>query len=153
MKSPAEERFLAHLSIAGEDDCWLWTGATDKRGYGKFGASSRKDDSGVWRYKIVYTHRFAYEMFVGPIPQGLTIDHLCRVTTCCNPRHLEAVTLAVNINRARPCAVVCKSGRHSMKDPTNVIRRYDRPTIEGSCRACNNESQRRRAKAKREAAK
>src|SRR5690606_13797613 len=65
-----------------EADCWEWTGALNSRGYGCVGIDSK-------RY---LTHRVAYEALVGPIPEGLTIDHLCRNKVCCNPAHLEPVT-------------------------------------------------------------
>jgi hypothetical protein len=70
--------------------CWIWQLCQDRRGYG--------DCS----FDGVHTraHRVAYSVFVGPIPEGLEIDHLCRVTTCCNPDHLEAVTSQENLRRA-----------------------------------------------------
>jgi hypothetical protein len=71
--------------------CWLWKPVTASGGYGQFTANG----------KTRLAHRAAYELLVGPIPQGLTIDHLCSVRHCVNPAHLEAVTLAENIRRAR----------------------------------------------------
>ncbi len=77
------DRFWAKVQI--EEDCWVWSGhLTD--GYGKF----------MWNHRQGQAHRFAYESFVGPIPEGLTIDHLCRNRACVNPAHMEPVTLAVN---------------------------------------------------------
>lgn len=68
-------------------ECWIWTGKTSVRGYGVFRSTQQ------------YAHRYAYESRVGPIPPGLTIDHLCRVTNCVNPTHLEPVTRAENTRR------------------------------------------------------
>ena len=71
--------------------CWLWTGYLGTRGYGTYTLD------GAW----VLTHRAAYELTVGPVPDGLQLDHLCRNPPCCNPGHLEPVTGAENMRRAR----------------------------------------------------
>lgn len=66
--------------------CWLWTGLKDKLGYGR--ACARGGN--------IAAHRFAYQELIGPIPAGLVLDHLCRVTSCVNPAHLEPVTSGEN---------------------------------------------------------
>lgn len=71
--------------------CWLWTAATDGRGYGVIGTVAKKVDK---------AYRVAYRLLVGPIPEGLELDHLCRVTLCVRPTHLEPVTHAENMRRA-----------------------------------------------------
>lgn len=81
------ERFETYFSRA--DGCWLWTGRLDQDGYGHF----RQD------YRRTGAHRFAYEYFVGPIPRGLVVDHLCRVRHCVRPDHLEPVTTQENFIR------------------------------------------------------
>ena len=64
-------------------DCVLWSGYTNgKAGYGQLKVDGRH----------VLAHRWVYENWVGPIPDGWEIDHLCRVTLCVNAEHLEAVT-------------------------------------------------------------
>lgn len=80
--------------------CWLWTGCTNrgKGEYGLFGVA--KKDSGGARQKTVQAHRYAYEQTFGPLPDDLQLDHLCEVTICCNPLHLEPVTQAENLYRA-----------------------------------------------------
>ena len=75
--------------ITAVNGCWNWTAAKTKAGYGLVG----------FRGGLLYVHRIAYEEFVGPIPDGLTIDHLCRNRACCNPVHLEVVTLSENARR------------------------------------------------------
>lgn len=70
--------------------CWLWTGGIDSYGYGR-----------IYGYGApILAHRCVYEILVGPIPDRLTLDHLCRIKRCVNPDHLEPVSLAVNIRRA-----------------------------------------------------
>ena len=65
--------------------CWIWLFRCDPDGYGR--SSGRK------------AHRLSYLFFRGPIPVGLQLDHLCRVRSCCNPEHLEAVTPGENVRR------------------------------------------------------
>jgi len=85
-----DERFWPKVDRGGA--CWLWTGALYVNGYGAF----RGPDG-----RTIRAHRFAYERVVGPIPEGLDLDHLCRVRACVNPAHLEPVTRAENLRRAR----------------------------------------------------
>jgi HNH endonuclease len=73
--------------------CWVWHGAICKKtGYGKVGLGRRSDGVGL-------VHRVVYELLVGPVPDGLDLDHLCRNRACCNPDHLEPVTRKVNVAR------------------------------------------------------
>ena len=69
--------------------CWLWIATGIKQRYGLFWNGGR----------YVGAHRYAYELLVGKIPNGLTIDHLCKNTKCVNPKHLEPVTIKENILR------------------------------------------------------
>ncbi len=89
MLTPAEEaRFWAKIDKS--EGCWMWTGAKQSKGYGQFSAGGRSQS----------VHRIAYALAYGPIPAGLTIDHLCLVKLCVRPDHLEAVTAKVNNQRA-----------------------------------------------------
>lgn len=92
------ERFWR--KVTKTDRCWLWTGSLQSRGYGCVGFGGK-------RY---LAHRLAYEWLVGPIPDGLTIDHLCRVKACVNPAHLEPVTGAENTRRHFDSAGTCRHG-------------------------------------------
>lgn len=88
------ERFWQKVGAHDDNSsCWTWLGATHVRPnlarYGKLGV----------RGKFIEAHRFAYELLKGPIPPGLTIDHLCRNTLCVNPHHMEAVTMTENLAR------------------------------------------------------
>lgn len=112
------------------DTCWLWTGHLDREGYGKFrGASER-----------VRAHKFAYESLVGPVPDGLVLDHVvargCTNRHCVNPAHLEPVTCGENIRRGRTgCAQTakthCPQGHEYTPENTRISRRNER-----ICKAC-----------------
>lgn len=78
--------------------CWLWRGAINRNGYGNFLAGGTRADG--LRYQEA--HIVSYELHRGPIPDGLELDHLCRVHHCVNPDHLEPVTHTVNMRRAVP---------------------------------------------------
>jgi hypothetical protein len=82
-------------SAARPKECWPYPGYCNKRtGYGNASTSGGPRGS-----RRVEAHRAAYEMLVGPIPEGLVIDHLCRNRACCNPAHLEPVTHRINLLR------------------------------------------------------
>ena len=125
--------------------CWIWTGATTARGYGRFQPGPER---GVW-----YVHRLIYDWAVGPIPDGHEIDHVCRRKSCCNPMHLEAVTHAENVARwavsAEPpeLAEACTAGHAYTPENTMTIRVKGRPSR--ACRTCHRARQRRASKARR----
>ena len=81
----SEAQLLERRIVDGASGCWLWTGPLNNKGYGRSGDG--------------YAHRRSYEIFTGPIPEGLEIDHLCRNRRCVNPEHLEAVTHVENLRR------------------------------------------------------
>lgn len=86
----AEVRFFSRVEGSPDyDDCWIWVGRIQPNGYGQFSV----------KHKHVYAHRWAYTHLIGEIPDGLELDHLCRVRACCNPWHLDPVTRQVNTLR------------------------------------------------------
>jgi hypothetical protein len=89
------ERFLSKVAVDDETGCWVWTAAIDNTGYGRFHLEARR----VPGRRPIVAHRVSYEHFVGPIPEGLTLDHLCRNRGCVNPGHLEPVTNRDNVLR------------------------------------------------------
>lgn len=97
---PPHERTLRRVvqndvPFRGEP-CWIFTGSINpSTGYGNIGTGFVGD--GTKKNKT--THRVMHEAFIGPVPKGLEIDHLCRVRSCCNPAHLEAVTHSENARR------------------------------------------------------
>lgn len=124
----ATARFWSKVDRRGSDDCWLWTASVCREGYGRFNATDIDLPSTL-------AHRIAYEWTVGPIPEGLHLDHLCRVRNCVNPAHLEPVTAAENTRRAanfNRSKMMCDSGHPFSPDNTVV---YDGKR---ACRACRN---------------
>jgi hypothetical protein len=99
MSGAGDAKAYIAARIAVEDrgyssPCWIWQKALTEKGYGR---AHIPGFSGMPR-----VHRATYELYVSAIPDGLTIDHLCRVKACCNPEHLEAVPALENFRRALP---------------------------------------------------
>ena len=119
-----EDRFWTKVNKT--NGCWLWT-SNERGGYGLF----------KFNGKNVQAHRFSYELKNGPISNGLSLDHLCRVTNCVNPNHLEPVTHRENVLRgASPAAqharqTHCKHGHELTID--NI---YTGTKGHRQCRAC-----------------
>lgn len=128
---PIDERIRRNVAV--RDGCWTWMGYIGSDGYARIQwYVDGKKVSGL-------VHRVSYETFVGPIPAGLDLDHLCRNRACCNPEHLEPVTHQENVQRGekyRPSS--CKHG-HAY--PEHMAVRSD--TGYAYCRACRRERRRK----------
>lgn len=110
--APIMERFWPKVNKDGPlceslgTHCWLWTASLNNGGYGNIAG---KKNGKPFAFKA---HIVAYAAVNGPIPKGLTLDHLCRVRNCVNPSHLEPVTLRINILRGRGVGVINASKTH-----------------------------------------
>jgi hypothetical protein len=127
MLGPAAQRVLDRVDVG---DCWLVPG--ESAWY------ARVLDNG----RLLHAHRVVYEALVGPIPDGLELDHLCRVLRCVNPDHLEPVTHAENVARGvkglRPR--YCKAG-HEFTPENTRLGRNTNGNVRRDCRTCHRQWQ------------
>jgi hypothetical protein len=137
MKRKSEiERFFGKIDLRRDPrGCWRWTDVT-RNGYGRFQIKGKK----------VTAHRYSYELIVGAIPEGLDLDHICRVRECVNPEHLEPKTRRQNLLAEGSQSSAAKAARKTHCDHghplsgDNLYRRRD-----NNCRQCIKCNTRRKA--------
>lgn len=112
--APLADRFWSHVTKGA--GCWVWTANRNDRGYGRIGVDGSARPA----------HVVAYELTVGPVPDGLELDHLCRNRACVRPDHLEPVTHRENTRRAQYLRTTCSRG-HPLPEPAANGRRVCRP--------------------------
>ena len=128
MKQSITDRLMSKIAWPSAlTACWPWRAFRDRDGYGQFHGGGG----------TAFAHRTAYELAIGPIPDGLQIDHLCRNRECVNPLHLEAVANVVNVLRGEsPQARNARKARcnqgHAFTPENTYMYRNKR-----CCRACN----------------
>lgn len=142
-------KFFTRLEITGF--CWLWKGVLTDQGYARTTFKGRSTGA----------HRKAYELLIGPIPEGLTLDHLCRITHCCNPDHLEPVTQEENTARAKAFRNLghthtrykapkppklrltqCRNG-HELTEANTLVSKRAKGSVRVRCKTCQHDSQER----------
>lgn len=126
-------RFFALIEISTTQfyngtPCWNWIGCKSN-GYGQFKEDGRRGA------KKTSPHQYSYKTFVGPIPDGMEPDHLCRNRGCGNPLHLEAVTHEENMRRMSEARTHCKNGHELTEE--NTYRKGNKR----KCKTCNRETQ------------
>jgi hypothetical protein len=130
----AQQR-IARSIVVDDNGCWIWQRAINRDGYGRIRVDKR-----AW-----LVHRLAYTLSVGAIPNGLDLDHLCRVRACCNPSHVQPVDRKTNVLRGEHPNVVlhhvgqCKHGH--VIDTDNA---YVRPDGRLKCAECTRAAVRQR---------
>jgi hypothetical protein len=130
---PLSERFWPRVEKT--ETCWNWTGRKQGSGYGAIELDRRS----------LLAHRVAFELTVGPIPEGLTLDHLCMNKLCVNPAHLEPVTASENVKRWARSVTHCPQGHEYTAENTRTYRGRR------SCITCNRDRSRLYGRAKRAA--
>lgn len=142
------KRFMDKVNVNPETGCWEWTASTSSGGYGMFALSRTQ----------FMAHRVSYELHIGLIPEGLTLDHTCHSPATCwlddhntcphrrcvNPEHLEPITMLENARR----------GRHKLKSECPSGHPYDEENTmwyDGRryCRECGRKYKREYARRKR----
>ena len=133
---PLAERFWERVDQRSPEECWPWTASKNNKGYGQISKGGRTGQH-------LLAHRVAYELFVGPVPPGLELDHVrargCVRTDCVNPAHLEPVTHRENIRRGYAAKPNCPAGHAYAPENTYLTPRGHR-----RCRACHREEARKK---------
>lgn len=138
-------RFWAKVDrTGGPAACWPWTAYRTRSGYGRFNLGGKRIDT---------AHRVAYVLLRGPVPEGLQLDHLCRVRHCVNPAHLEPVTQRENLLRGAtvPARYATRTRCVNGHEFTPENTAPGRTPGQRRCRACDRERMRRYRSRQREA--
>ena len=130
-----QANFWRHVPERPEGACWIWRGGLMHNGYGRFNLPPTE-----LKRPSAAAHRLAYELLIGPVPDSLDMDHLCRVRACVNPAHLEPVTRSENLRRSESTVIGsnirkthCIRG-HSLTDAHIVITKLG--IVKRHCRPC-----------------
>ncbi len=131
-----EKRFWKKVVKSDDPNgCWLWIGAKAANGYGIMRKPGKVQQ---------VAHRTSYELLVGPIPEDLTIHHICKNKLCINPAHLVALTHYEHVHLHHPSKTHCKWGHPFDRKNTNIRKTNG----ERRCRTCAREKQARYRAAK-----
>lgn len=115
--------------------CWEWPMNRDRRGYGRVG----------WKNRIAFVHRLVYEHFVGPIPEGMDPDHLCRNPACANFEHIEVVPHKENCLRGTSGPAINAAKTHcDYGHPLSGSNLYLPPHGGRQCKKCRCEREKAR---------
>lgn len=138
-------RVLVKIEFGHDGGCWHWMAQRNEGGYGRV-----RGDGGT-KSRTMQAHRYLYEHMVGPIPEGMTLDHLCGVRHCVNPAHLDPCTIGENTRRSpRTAASLNAAKTHCVRGHT-LTGRNVRLDKDGNrlCRRCRADEALRRYHEKR----
>ena len=144
---PDAERFVEKYTVNPETGCWEWTAKINQQGYGIFILA-------MTGRRYVNAHRFALILAGVDIPDGLVVDHLCRVRHCVNPEHLQVTTNRTNLLRGVGWSGLnfrrthCVHG-HRFDEANTIVRKRSNGAMRRFCRECNNARERARRAARR----
>ncbi len=128
---PLFDRLIEKIELT-ESGCWNWTGWKNPSGYGQI------KEILPGQKKNLYTHRLSYWFFIGVIPDDMTVDHVCRNTSCCNPNHLRLLTRGENADHHRR-KTHCPKGHPY--DEKNTVWHPGRAGVPWrACRICKNQN-------------
>lgn len=113
-------RFWTKVTVGLEDECWLWSGSLDRKGYGNFSVAKNKSNK---------AHIFSYVLHYGLFKKGLQVDHKCKIRNCVNPKHLQLLTPKKNNERSSSPSAINAKKIHCVHghpfDKNNTIRYKD----------------------------
>jgi len=139
LPTPIKQRIMSKINQAR--GCWEWQGRITYQGYGQISVGSRSDGTRSNRQAHVVT----YEAFVGEVPLGKQLDHLCRNRRCVNPSHLEPVTARENVLRSVPFRNPLRYGA-SQRNKTHCKNGHEfdyvSPIGKRGCKTCRTETTR-----------
>ena len=114
-------RFWVKVLVGLENECWLWAGAKDQKGYANFTVN---------KYKTGKAHKFSWILHFGLIPAGLQVDHECNNPSCVNPNHLQLLTGYKNNEKSNSASAINKRKTHCIRghkfDERNTLRKNGR---------------------------
>ena len=128
------EEYVAIRCEVSASGCWVWSRYLDRHGYGK----------GYFRGRTWLAHRLSYAAHFGSIPDGLTIDHLCKNTRCVNPKHLEPVSNRENVLRGTGPSALCAKKTHCHRGHLFDHKNTNKWMGKRVCRACKRDTSARR---------
>lgn len=134
-KAMTQEMRLLLSSVLLDNGCWEFRGGSRNGTRGQYRRIS-------WDNKLLSVHRLAYEIWVGPIEYGKTVDHVCGLTTCINPRHLRVVSAGENVRAHwHEQRGLCRNKKHELSQSEVWVTHRGRPSRQ--CRFCYDEKMKR----------